>query len=66
VFKDLTTNPCGETLLSGSNDIQTQLASALQAGNGELPSIAADGSLSLTMHLVNADGGGPFLASIST
>lgn len=55
-------DPCGATLGQGSIDIAKSLTTALAQGGGDLPSLAADGSISLTLHQVNADGGGPFTA----
>ncbi|KIK61703.1 hypothetical protein GYMLUDRAFT_572915 [Collybiopsis luxurians FD-317 M1] len=66
VLKNLVDDPCGATLLSGSIGMESSLATALQQGSGDLPSVAEDGSISLTLHQVNADGGGPFSAMVNT
>ncbi|KAH9926268.1 uncharacterized protein BXZ73DRAFT_102951 [Epithele typhae] len=65
VMKDLVGNPCGTTLLSGSLDINAEMAK-ISAAFGGLPSIPSNGSLSFTVHQVNADGGGPFTAELNT
>ncbi|KAJ7169712.1 hypothetical protein C8R46DRAFT_1217368 [Mycena filopes] len=53
---------CGRTAAGGNNDVATQLAAASQAG---LPSAAADGSVTMTLHQVNQDGAGPFTCDVS-
>ncbi|KAJ7183754.1 hypothetical protein C8R46DRAFT_984958 [Mycena filopes] len=53
---------CGRTLAGGNNDVAAQLAAASQAG---LPSAAADGTVSMTLHQINGDGAGPYTCDIS-
>ncbi|KAJ7692763.1 hypothetical protein B0H17DRAFT_1159601 [Mycena rosella] len=53
---------CGRTAAGGSNDVATQLAAASQAG---LPTAAADGSVTMTLHQVNGDGAGPYTCDVS-
>ncbi|KAI0781407.1 hypothetical protein BD413DRAFT_489535 [Trametes elegans] len=65
VLKDTATDPCGATLLAGSVDIAKSMAAVSQAFGG-LPTIPADGSLTMGVFQVNADGGGPFTAEINT
>ncbi|KAF9269185.1 hypothetical protein L218DRAFT_953737 [Marasmius fiardii PR-910] len=66
VMKNLADDPCGATLQGGSIDINKSFQTALDEGNGKLPSLTSDGSLTMTIHQVNADGGGPFLAEFNT
>ncbi|KAJ7597767.1 hypothetical protein C8J56DRAFT_1001547 [Mycena floridula] len=66
VLKDLTTDPCGATLQSGSINIAKALTTAISQGGGDLPSLSANGSITFTLHQVNADGGGPFTAMVNT
>ncbi|KAH8110391.1 hypothetical protein DFH11DRAFT_1514409 [Phellopilus nigrolimitatus] len=54
---------CGRTLAGGNNDVTTQLNAAVSAG---LPSASADGTVSMTLHQVNADGAGPYTCEVST
>ncbi|KAF7306763.1 hypothetical protein MIND_00468000 [Mycena indigotica] len=56
------TGACGRTPAGGNNDVASQLAAASQAG---LPTTAADGSLSMTLHQVNQDGAGPYKCEVS-
>ncbi|KAJ6592333.1 hypothetical protein B0H19DRAFT_890137, partial [Mycena capillaripes] len=53
---------CGRTLAGGSNDVAAQLAAASQAG---LPTAAADGSVTMTLHQINGDGAGPYTCDVS-
>ncbi|KAJ7766045.1 hypothetical protein B0H16DRAFT_1453941 [Mycena metata] len=56
------TGVCGRTAAGGNNDVATQLAAASQAG---LPTAAADGSVTMTLHQVNGDGAGPYTCDVS-
>jgi len=56
------TGVCGSTKAGGNNDVASQLAAASAAG---LPSAAADGTVSMTLHQVNQDGAGPFTCEVS-
>ncbi|CCO38237.1 hypothetical protein BN14_12405 [Rhizoctonia solani AG-1 IB] len=47
--------PCGRTLAGGVNDMASQMEAAASAG---LPSAAADGTVTMTVHQVNGDGAG--------
>ncbi|KAH7340643.1 hypothetical protein B0J17DRAFT_766598 [Rhizoctonia solani] len=62
VFKNLIADPCGSTLAGGSVNIAKSLAAAEKAGNGQLPALTDDMVISMTLHQVNGDGGGPFNA----
>jgi len=56
------TGVCGSTKAGGNNDVASQLAAASQAG---LPTAAADGSVTMTLHQVNQDGAGPYTCDVS-
>ncbi|KAJ6509367.1 hypothetical protein C8R47DRAFT_1182772 [Mycena vitilis] len=56
------TGVCGRTAAGGNNDVAAQLAAASSAG---LPTAAADGSVTMTLHQVNQDGAGPFTCDVS-
>ncbi|TDL20246.1 hypothetical protein BD410DRAFT_725896 [Rickenella mellea] len=56
------TGPCGSTKAGGNNDVASQLAAASSAG---LPSAAADGTVTMTVHQVNQDGAGPYKCDVS-
>lgn len=66
VFKNLISDPCGSTLAGGSVNIANSLAAAEKAGNGQLPALTDDLVVSMTLHQVNGDGGGPFTAMFNT
>ncbi|KAF7351991.1 GEgh 16 [Mycena venus] len=53
---------CGRTNAGGNNDVAAQLAAASQAG---LPTAAADGSVTMTLHQINGDGAGPYTCDVS-
>jgi len=57
------TGVCGSTKAGGNNDVASQLAAASAAG---LPTAAADGSVTMTLHQVNQDGAGPYTCDVST
>ncbi|KAJ6497842.1 hypothetical protein C8R45DRAFT_822332 [Mycena sanguinolenta] len=56
------TGVCGRTKAGGNNDVVSQLAAASQAG---LPTAAADGTVTMTLHQVNQDGAGPYTCDVS-
>ena len=58
-------DPCGATLLAGSVNIATSMAKVSKAFGG-VPTIPANGTLTMGVFQVNADGGGPFAAEINT
>ncbi|KAJ7818795.1 hypothetical protein B0H14DRAFT_3876901 [Mycena olivaceomarginata] len=66
VLKNLKDDPCGATLQGGSINIATALADAVSQGGGILPSLSTNGTVSMMLHQVNADGGGPFTAMVNT
>ncbi|KAJ1310012.1 hypothetical protein OPQ81_006767 [Rhizoctonia solani] len=66
VFKNLIADPCGSTLAGGSINIANSLAAAEKAGNGRLPALTDDLVVSMTLHQINGDGGGPFTAMFNT
>lgn len=57
-FKGDAADTVGETLAGGDNDIEAG-TSAIMAETGEdLPQVTAGGEITMTLHQVNADGGG--------
>ncbi|RPD63022.1 hypothetical protein L226DRAFT_565196 [Lentinus tigrinus ALCF2SS1-7] len=65
VLKNMKDDPCGATLLAGSVVIPDAISTVSKAFGG-LPTIPSNGTLTLGMFQVNADGGGPFNAEINT
>ncbi|KAG8770747.1 hypothetical protein FRC15_003924 [Serendipita sp. 397] len=57
------TGPCGRTIAGGNNDVAAEVASASSDG---LPSMSEDGTVTMTLHQINQDGGGPYTCDIST
>ncbi|KAI0414209.1 hypothetical protein F5X98DRAFT_256540 [Xylaria grammica] len=55
----------GETLGGGNNDIEQGTRAILDETGEDLPQITQGGSLQLTLHQVNADGGGPYECQIN-
>jgi len=60
------TTGCGKTPGAGANNIQTGTQAVISQNGGTLPQVSAGGSLTMTLHQVNADGAGPFTCSINT
>lgn len=65
VFKK-TAGPCGATKNAGNLDIATEMAKAMAATGGQVPSAAADGTISMVYHQVNGDGAGPLTMEVDT
>ncbi|KAJ6459500.1 hypothetical protein DFH09DRAFT_1296872 [Mycena vulgaris] len=60
------TGACGRTAAGGNNDVAAQLAECfLAASQAGLPTAAADGSVTMTLHQVNQDGAGPYTCDVS-
>ncbi|KAJ3124136.1 hypothetical protein HK098_001362 [Nowakowskiella sp. JEL0407] len=57
-------SPCGRTILNGSVNIQSETQKQMQAGGGFLPSLSANGEVQMTIHQINADGGGPYSCDV--
>ena len=58
-------DPCGATLLAGSVVIPDAIDKVSSAFGG-LPTVPSNGTITMGMFQVNADGGGPFTAEINT
>jgi hypothetical protein len=63
--KSSSADPCGATLIGGSVNIAMSMTAVSQAFGG-VPTIPSDGTLTMGVFQVNADGGGPFAAEINT
>ncbi|KAI0676010.1 hypothetical protein C8Q78DRAFT_1007647 [Trametes maxima] len=64
-MKNQKDDPCGATLIAGSVKIPEAIAAVSQVMGG-LPTIPANGKITMGIFQVNADGGGPFAAEINT
>lgn len=54
-------NECGRTEIAGNIDIGEQTENALAAG--QVTQVKAGGTITMTIHQVNADGAGPYTVS---
>ncbi|KIY53578.1 hypothetical protein FISHEDRAFT_12021, partial [Fistulina hepatica ATCC 64428] len=64
VLKNMVDYPCGATLLNGAVNITDAMAVVRDAYGG-VPTVPSNGSLTMGIYQVNADGGGPFTAEIN-
>jgi hypothetical protein len=51
----------GETIGAGDNDVESGTTAIMSEMGGQLPQITPGGSVNMTLHQVNSDGGGEFL-----
>ncbi|KAE9963455.1 hypothetical protein EG328_011376 [Venturia inaequalis] len=63
-FKGDNADTCGQTLGGGENDIIAGTKAVMAMMGGTLPQISASGEISMTLHQVNGDGGGPYTCQI--
>ncbi|KAJ0144263.1 hypothetical protein CTA2_1181 [Colletotrichum tanaceti] len=64
-FKGPNADTVGQTTGGGENDIEAGTRQIMATTGQQLPQIKAGGSLDLTVHQVNADGGGPYTCDIN-
>jgi len=57
---------CGKTVSGGTINIGSATQTDITNNGGTLPQVSSGGSLSMTLHQVNADGAGPYTCSINT
>ncbi|KAK5625188.1 hypothetical protein RRF57_000904 [Xylaria bambusicola] len=55
----------GETLLNGDNNIEQGTQAIMAETGDQLPQVSQGGELTMTLHQVNADGGGPYTCQIN-
>ncbi|EEP76608.1 conserved hypothetical protein [Uncinocarpus reesii 1704] len=65
-FRGANRDTCGETLLNGDNDIEAGTEQVMSDNGGTLPQVSPGGTLEMTLHQVNADGGGPYKCMIDS
>lgn len=56
----------GETLKGGTNNIETGTKNIMEMTGTMLPQVSQGGQVKMTLHQVNADGGGPYMCSINS
>ncbi|KAK1490783.1 hypothetical protein CCUS01_14378 [Colletotrichum cuscutae] len=59
-FKGEAADTFGETVGAGTNDLETGTKAIMAATGDQLPQIRAGGTIDMTVHQVNGDGGGPY------
>jgi hypothetical protein len=65
-FRGEQADTIGETLGGGANDIELGTQAILASTNNkQLPQVTPGGALNMTLHQVNADGGGPYTCAIN-
>ncbi|KLU85958.1 MAS3 protein [Magnaporthiopsis poae ATCC 64411] len=63
-FKGAQAATFGETL-GGQNNLETGTKSIMAETGSQLPQVKAGGKITMTLHQVNADGGGPYTCSLN-
>lgn len=56
----------GETVGGGGNDLEAGTKAIMAETGTQLPQVTAGGEVDMTLHQVNADGGGPYTCMINT
>ncbi|KAL2127681.1 hypothetical protein VTI74DRAFT_10319 [Chaetomium olivicolor] len=64
-FRGAAANTVGETLAGGANKLEAGTKAIMAESGDSLPQVTAGGELQMTLHQVNADGGGPYTCMIN-
>ncbi|KAJ9144088.1 Cas1 appressorium specific protein [Pleurostoma richardsiae] len=64
-FRGDAADTVGETLGGGTNDVEAGTQAILAETGDQLPQVTPGGEVSMTLHQVNADGGGPYTCMIN-
>ncbi|KAI1848188.1 hypothetical protein JX265_011766 [Neoarthrinium moseri] len=64
-FKGDQADTFGETLGGGNNNVETGTKAIMAETGDQLPQVSQGGEISMTLHQVNADGGGPYTCSMN-
>ncbi|KAF4930717.1 hypothetical protein CGCVW01_v000813 [Colletotrichum viniferum] len=59
-FKGAGADTFGETVGAGQNDLETGTRAIMAMTGDQLPQVRAGGTIDMTLHQVNGDGGGPY------
>ncbi|KAL8367071.1 hypothetical protein RB595_007987 [Gaeumannomyces hyphopodioides] len=65
-FKGSAAATVGETLAGGNNNVQAGTTAIMAETGDQLPQVSPGGELTMTLHQVNGDGGGPYTCSINS
>ncbi|KAI8626214.1 hypothetical protein F5Y19DRAFT_229964 [Xylariaceae sp. FL1651] len=64
-FKGDQADTVGETLAGGNNDVEAGTQAILAETGDQLPQVSQGGSVNMTLHQINSDGGGPYTCAIN-
>ena len=64
-FRGDTAETFGETLGGGANQLEAGTAAIMAETGDQLPQVSQGGEVQMTLHQVNADGGGPYTCMIN-
>lgn len=64
-FKGDAADTFGETVGAGTNDLEAGTKAIMAETGTELPQVSQGGEIQMTLHQVNADGGGPYTCMIN-
>nr|QBR99391.1 Cas1 appressorium specific protein [Colletotrichum aotearoa] len=65
-FKGASADTFGETVGAGQNDLETGTKAIMAMTGDQLPQVRAGGTVDMTLHQVNGDGGGPYDCMINS
>ncbi|KAJ0335224.1 hypothetical protein COL922a_009527 [Colletotrichum nupharicola] len=65
-FKGPSADTFGETVGAGQNDLETGTKAIMAMTGDQLPQVRAGGTVDMTLHQVNGDGGGPYDCMINS
>ena len=64
-FKGDQASTFGETVGGGDNNLETGTKAIMAETGDQLPQVSQGGEVTMTLHQVNADGGGPYTCDIN-
>ncbi|EJT74987.1 MAS3 protein [Gaeumannomyces tritici R3-111a-1] len=64
-FKGAQAATFGETVGAGQNNLEAGTKAIMAETGAQLPQVKAGGSVTMTLHQVNGDGGGPYTCSVN-
>lgn len=64
-FRGASADTFGETVGAGANQLEAGTRAIMSEMGGQLPQVTPGGSVDMTLHQVNGDGGGPYTCEIN-
>lgn len=64
-FKGASADTFGETVGAGANSLETGTKAIMAETGDQLPQVSQGGEITMTLHQVNADGGGPYTCEMN-